>query len=136
MHRIIIQAVAIVAIFFGLYWGLSQVDWMTVFEVKKMTDTTEEKLGDLFWELYSKENTEINGRNAKAPLDSLLEKICKANDIDRKSIQLHIVKNDQINAFALPNGHLVVNSALIIDSFPFASNTVVIFEPPLRSRTR
>ncbi|MCE2998052.1 MAG: M48 family metallopeptidase [Cyclobacteriaceae bacterium] len=116
MNRIIIQAVAIVAFFFGLYWGLSQVDWMTLFEVKKMTDTTEEKLGDLFWELYSKENTEINGRNAKAPLDSLVEKICKANGIDRKSIQLHIVKNDQINAFALPNGHLVVNSALILDS--------------------
>jgi predicted Zn-dependent protease len=80
-----------------------------------MSKTTEEKLGDLFWDLFRKETSEIGSKNVKAPLDSLVEKICKANRIDVTTIKLHIVKSDQVNAFALPNRHLVIHSALILN---------------------
>lgn len=116
MNRIILQITGLIAAFFALYLGLSQVNWVKILKVKEATQSTEEKLGDLFWDLFSKENSEIKGKYAKAPLDSILEKLCTANKIDKSSIKFHIVKSDQINAFALPNRHLVVNSALILAS--------------------
>ena len=49
-------------------------------------------------------------------VDSLVTKICSANKIDRKTIKLHILNKDEINAFALPNGHLIVYTGLILNS--------------------
>jgi predicted Zn-dependent protease len=47
------------------------------------------------------------------PVDSLLTKICTSNNIDKNKIKLHVLKVSDINAFALPDNHLIVFSGLI-----------------------
>ncbi|MDZ7607365.1 MAG: M48 family metallopeptidase [Cyclobacteriaceae bacterium] len=42
--------------------------------------------------------------------------MCDKNDIDRDKIKVHLLFKDEVNAFALPDGHLVIFSGLILES--------------------
>ncbi len=113
MGRIIGQAIGGIVLFFTVWFCLAQFDWMKILKVQQVTETTEKKLGDLFWEYYSKNETIVELAEVINPIDTLLSRICKSNDLDKSKIILHIVKNDLSNAFALPDGHLVLYTGLI-----------------------
>ncbi len=116
MKKAFAQGLILVILFFSTWFALKQVDWVTLFKVKKVTDKTEEKLGELFWHFYQnseKENTDLYIINS---IDSIVDKICANNKIDRQKIKLHLLEKDEVNAFALPNGHLLIYSGLITAS--------------------
>ncbi len=112
MKKIFFQGFSIVVLFFATWFALRQVDWMAFFKVNQAKESLEEKLGDLFSEIFGK--NELHSSNVTAPVDSILTRICTENSIDRDKIKLHIVENDEVNAFALPDKHLVVFSGLIL----------------------
>jgi len=114
--KIVAQVLMVIALFFAVWFSLEKIDWMTIFKVEKFTRSTEEKLGDMFWEIFDKSGKGIHKSEIMIPLDSMLTRICTSNKIDKKKIKLHIIKSDEINAFALPNNHLVLCSELIISS--------------------
>lgn len=116
MKKVIIQGVSLIALFFASWFALTQVDWVTVFKVQRITDKTEEKLGELFWEIFQKTEKENKNPLVVSSVDSLVTKICSANTIERGLIKVHVLNKDDINAFALPNGHLIIYSGLIINS--------------------
>jgi predicted Zn-dependent protease len=113
MKKLFFQLLLLASLFIGLWYGLNAIDWMKIFHVKKMTSETEKKLGELCWKTFKKEETEIDNKRINRMLDSILNRICESNHFDRNSIKLHIVKSEEINAFALPGNHLVVYSGLI-----------------------
>ena len=113
MKKIALQFSILILLFFACWYVLSQIDWVTLFDVKQFTQTTEEKLGDLIWEVQDLSGKEINDKALINPVDSILTRICKANELDRNRIKVHLIKNEEINAFALPNNHLIINSGLI-----------------------
>jgi len=113
MKKILTELVLTVGIIVAVWFGLSQVDWMKLFKIKQTTQNTEEKIGDLFWKMMQNSETEMTSDSIVAPVDSILTRICKANSIDRKKIKLHLLRKDDINAFALPGNHLVIYSGLI-----------------------
>jgi predicted Zn-dependent protease len=115
IKKTIFQALLIVAGFFVIWIGFSQLDFMKFFEVRERTQKMENKLGDLIWDEISNTEDIITNDTIVKTLDSLLEPLCDANDIDRDSLKVHIVIKDEINAFALPNNHLVVYTGLIED---------------------
>jgi predicted Zn-dependent protease len=39
--------------------------------------------------------------------------MCEANQLDPNSVQVHLVNNDEINAFAMPGGHILIHSGLV-----------------------
>tara|TARA_B110000211_G_C14012937_1_gene524057 strand:+ start:1156 stop:1332 length:177 start_codon:yes stop_codon:yes gene_type:complete len=39
-----------------------------------------------------------------------------SNKIDREIIKINVLNKDEINAFTLPNGHLIVYRGLILNS--------------------
>lgn len=116
IKNIFVQGLIIVALFFAFWFSLSKINWVKILHVEKATNTTEEKLGDLFWEFLKKTQKEVKTKSVNVALDSIVSKICTANNIDKNTIQVHIIQSEEINAFALPNRHLVINSALILDS--------------------
>lgn len=116
MKKTIIQGAISILLFFGTWFALTKINWVTVFKVQKVTDKTEEKLGDLFWEIFQQAEKENKNPSVVNAIDTIITQICKANKIDKEFIKVHIVNKDEINAFALPNGHLVVYSGLIINS--------------------
>lgn len=113
MKKIIIQGLIIIASFFVTWFLLKQVNWMKIFKVEQITKSTDEKLGDLFWDMISKTEKEIYDLDIKFPVDSILKRICTANSIDKDRIKVHIIESDEINAFALPNNHLVIYTSLL-----------------------
>lgn len=102
-----------VALFFGTWYVLSTVDWMALFRVEKVSSATEQKLGELFWDIFRESGTELDSVKTKAVLDSLLTNITKSNGIDYKKVKLHLLQNEEINAFVLPDNHLVVYTGLL-----------------------
>jgi len=116
MKKTIIQGCVLVASFFLTWLIVAQIDWISLFKIQKVSDKTEEKLGELFWEVFQKSEVQNKDTFVINSIDSIVSKICSANKIDRKSIKLHIIDKDDINAFALPDGHLVVYSGLILKS--------------------
>ncbi|MGV3698235.1 M48 family metallopeptidase [Flavobacterium sp.] len=115
MKNVFVQAVAVVACFLLIWFGFSQVDFMKLFSVKENTANMERRLGDMIWNQVEDSEEIITNDTIVKSLDKLLKPICDANDIERDSLKVHIIKKDEINAFALPNNHLVVYSGLIED---------------------
>lgn len=116
MKKTILQGLLSVFLFFATWFALNEIDWLKIFKVEKITNKTEEKLGDLFGEVFKKSGKENKKPFVIKSIDSLVNKICVSNDIDRKSLKIHVLDNDEINAFALPNGHLVIQSGLILNA--------------------
>lgn len=46
-------------------------------------------------------------------LDSVLKKICEGNGLKREEIKLHLMEDAEVNAFALPDHHMVVYTGLV-----------------------
>jgi predicted Zn-dependent protease len=116
MKKIGIQAIILIGMFFLTWFVLNKVNWMSLFQVEHLTKTTEEKLGELFWDTFSSSEEEADAPVVQEILDSLLARICTSNDIDKTRIKLHVLKKDEVNAFTLPDRHLVIYSGLITDS--------------------
>lgn len=116
MKKLFIQALIMVAMFFTVFFILNQVNWMTIFRVEQLSKTTEEKLGDMFWDLFNKTEKEIKNPKVTSPTDSIVSKICISNGIEKDKIKIHIIESSEVNAFLLPNNHLVINSGLILYS--------------------
>lgn len=114
-QKTILQGAIFFAIGVALWFALSQIDFMSVFSVTENKGKTEEKLGKLIWQSIKKSETIIYDDSVVKPMDKLFSHICKENNIDPKSIEVHIVEKDEINAFALPAGHLIVYSGLLKD---------------------
>lgn len=113
MKKITIQGLMIIASFFLTFFLLQQTNWMRLFSIKENTAKTEEKLGNIFWEVYKQAEPQNNNKIADKVINNLVNQICKNNNIETSNIKVHLVKKDDINAFALPNGHLVVYTGLI-----------------------
>ncbi len=116
MKKIIIQGAITILLFFGIWYALKQIDWVTVFKVQKITDKTEQKLGELFLEVFTQTEEENKNTHVVNSIDSIVTHICNSNKIDRETIKVHVLNKDEINAFALPNGHLIIYSGLIYNS--------------------
>jgi beta-barrel assembly-enhancing protease len=116
MKKILFQGLISVILFFAIWLGLKQFDLLKIFKVQKITNKTEQKLGDLFWEMISKSEKELKQPFLVNCVDSLVAKICTSNKIDEGAVKIHIINKDIVNAFALPNGHLVVYSGLILNA--------------------
>ena len=89
---------------------------MKIIHVEQVTDKTEQQLGELFWEVFKKSEKEITYTHVVNSVDSIVTHICEANKIDRSKLKIHILYKSDTNAFALPNGHLVIFSGLISNS--------------------
>jgi len=111
--NIFVQAILIVGVFLGVYFGLSQIDYMKAFHIKEATDTTEEKLGDLFWETIKKTEHVVQNDSVNRYVDKIVTRIAEKNHIDRETIKVHIVEKDEVNAFAMPNRYLIIYTGLI-----------------------
>ena len=113
VKKIILPGFIILIAFFGLFLALSQVDFVSYFHVKEIRSSSENKIGDLIWEEISSTSDVISNDSITETLDKLIAPICEKNNIEKDSLKIHIVVNDDINAFALPDNHLVVFTGLI-----------------------
>ncbi|MGB0525525.1 MAG: M48 family metallopeptidase, partial [Flammeovirgaceae bacterium] len=113
MNKTFTRFILLVVGFVGSWLLLAQIDWMTHFGIREKTDATEKALGDLYWESIKSGEIVIEDEAVVEPVDQLLTHICKKNGIDRSEVKLHVIQKSEINAFALPDGHMVILTGLI-----------------------
>lgn len=111
--KTLLKGLGIIISFFGLWLALGQIDFVTIFKIKEAKSNTESKIGDLIWTQIEKAEDVIYDDSIVKTLDSLLLPLCKENFIERDSLKVHIINKAEINAFAMPDGHLVVYTGLI-----------------------
>ena len=111
VRTLIKQTIVSLLCFLAVLLAFAQVDWMQVFGLHH--SIIEEKLGDVYWDLFSRTEEFIEQDEAMAPVDSMLALLCRANGIDRDRVKLHLVKSGEINAYACPGDHLVVYTSLV-----------------------
>ncbi len=115
MGKLLLQLIILLLLFFGVFFGLTRVDWLTLLRIEKATRTTEEKLGDLIWDMIKKSEKIVEDEQITAPVDSMLTRICRDNNLDRSTIKMHVIRKSEINAFALPDKRLLIYTGLIED---------------------
>ena len=111
--KILSKGLGILIAFFGIWLLLAQIDFVSIFNIKEAKSNTESSVGDLIWEQIEKTEDIIYNDSIVSTLDSLLLPLCKENFIERDSLKVHIINKDEINAFAMPDNHLVVYTGLI-----------------------
>lgn len=113
MKKLFFFLLFIVFAFGGCYYVYSKINWSKLFGVEKITENVDEQLGDVFWKSYSAEMVEVKDTKMVKPIQQMVSKICSDNNIAPSSINVHVVENKEINAFAMPGRHLVVHTGLI-----------------------
>lgn len=74
----------------------------------------EEKLGETAFGQYQMGQEFLPQEEADALLNPLVQPLLDHLDSDRYEYRFHISQDDQVNAFALPGGYIVINSGLIL----------------------
>lgn len=109
----ILKGLGILVSFFGLWFLLAQIDLVAFFKIKEAKSSTESTIGSIIWDEIEKTEDIIYDDVIIKTLDSLLLPLCEKNNIERDSLKVHIINTDEINAFAMPDSHLVVYTGLI-----------------------
>ncbi|WMJ73184.1 M48 family metallopeptidase [Cytophagaceae bacterium ABcell3] len=110
----VLSELSIAVLFVGGVWFLlSQVNWLSVLGMNNSEERLENQLGEIFEEYLNNEEEEVEAPAIYSPVDSLLNHLCSANDIERESIQLHVVRKDVVNAYVVPGRHMVVYTGLL-----------------------
>lgn len=99
--------------FLLIWFGLSQVEWVKTLKIEEKVTKNEQKLANLILKLHRQDKTEYTDRAILKPLNTIKKKICDANSIDHDNIKIYVFEDDIMNAFALPGGNIVINSALL-----------------------
>ena len=91
MKKIIAQGTITILLFLGMWFSFELIDWKNLLKVQKVTDETEQKLGEIIWEVFSITENENNNRYLINSVDSIISHICISNKISRNKIKVHIL---------------------------------------------
>lgn len=113
MGKTLAKGLILVALFVGIWVGLSQINWVKVLRIERVSHEVSQELGNLYWRYFRGLDEEVQDSVVVHRLDSLLERCCTSNNINPETIKLHILSNGEINAFSLPDRHLVIYTGLL-----------------------
>jgi beta-barrel assembly-enhancing protease len=113
MQKVILQFAALVGAFLLIWFLLSKIPFINRDSLQSISKKSEKELGDLLMKSLSFSRKEIQSKELLAIIDSVKQKIIERNNIDSADIKIHIISNADVNAFALPDDHLVIYTGLI-----------------------
>lgn len=118
MHsKNLIKQFSIAIFVFGFSWFLlSQIKFVEYVRIDEKIENLEKKLGDYFSDIIIGENENVCNDSILLPIERIKNRICESNDIKPETIKLHIQYNSTVNAYALPDNHLVILTGLIDDA--------------------
>ncbi|MFN4284795.1 MAG: M48 family metallopeptidase [Lacibacter sp.] len=113
MKKVIFQLLVIIALFLSTWLLLSRIDFVGMFRLKQRIEVNEKKLGDFIWRTYVQQEALIQDTALTEPVQTIFRKLCSANKLDTANLDLYVVHNTEVNAFAFPGNRLVVYTGLI-----------------------
>jgi len=116
LNKVILKAVVLAASFLFIWILLAQFNWIKLFRIEELSNKSEEKIGNIFHDYIIQTKIVARDSEITAPVKNLVNDICTANGIKADEIRIYILKNKQVNAFAMPGKQLVIYSGLIDES--------------------
>jgi len=113
MKKLLLQGLLILGFLYAGWYVLSRTNWVKLFGLEEIQASSEAKLGEMLWEMTAETSQVVENEYLSVALDSMVNKICSANGFDRSSVKWHVVDKAEINAFAMPDGHLVIHTGLL-----------------------
>ncbi|MFN3555571.1 MAG: M48 family metallopeptidase [Bacteroidales bacterium] len=113
MKKLIFQLAVMLLIMAAIWAFFTQIDFVKILRPQQKLEQGEKKLGELLLNVYKMQSERIDDPLNDAYLNSILEPLFDANDIDPQSISIYILRSDAVNAFALPGRNVVLLSGLI-----------------------
>ena len=120
MNKAFIQLFVLLVVFFGLWFGLSRINFVKTFHLDKIAAKTEKKIGDAIIDALHKTDAEVESDTATLVLSQIKNKLLAGNPDIPKDIQLHLISSKEVN------GHRQVGSRSFLDQ------TVLARPRPLR----
>jgi predicted Zn-dependent protease len=113
MQKLLFHFFVMAAIFFGLWFGLSQINYVDRVDVEKFSKENEKRLGDMILKTIKATGQEVDSAKVRAYIDSIGRRLCDDNGIEFSKIKIHVIKSHEVNAFALPDNNIVIYTGLI-----------------------
>lgn len=113
MKKFLGQLLLFAIAFLGIWWGLSLIPWREKLSIKSSAKEWQEDLAEMILDLHRANRKELSDSAFLKPIFAISDELCRANHLDTANIRLHVFEDGQVNAFALPGGHLVIHSELI-----------------------
>lgn len=117
MEKVIIRGCILLSVFLGSWFLLQQVNWIGFFNINPLlrneyVNKIEVELGELMYDDFTSRYSVVNDDLAVATIDTIVTKICEANNINRKELKVYLLESEEVNAFALPNHQLMIYTGL------------------------
>ena len=110
MKKLLPQLALLIGSFLVIWFLLSKIDWIKILKLEEKSDRMEEKLGELLWSTIESQQVIIKDTSAINPIEQIKERLCESNQINPSTINIHLIKSDEINAFAMPGNHIIINT--------------------------
>ena len=114
MAKALVQLALLAGGFFALWFGLSAVPFTRLLRVEELSRENEHRIGTYLVEAFKRGAREIESDSGRALPAAIKKRICEASAIADSSVTLHIVESSEVNAFSLPDRHLIINTGLIV----------------------
>jgi len=93
MEKVIIRGCILLSVFLGSWFLLQQVNWIGIFNINPLlrneyVNKIEVELGELMYDDFTSRNSVVNDDLAVATIDTIVTKICNANNINRKELKV------------------------------------------------
>ena len=93
MEKVIIRGCILLSVFLGSWFLLQQVNWIGFFNINPLlrneyVNKIEVKLGELMYDDFTSRYSVVNDDLAVATIDTIVTKICEANNINRKELKV------------------------------------------------
>jgi beta-barrel assembly-enhancing protease len=111
--KFLIQLFIFLAIVALIWFGLSRLNFKKATRIDQRIEQLEEKLGDVFLNIFKQQHQEIYDPEIHDYLEYLLKDLFKSNDIDPGSIDIYLLRSSTVNAFALPGRNIILLSGLV-----------------------
>jgi predicted Zn-dependent protease len=82
-------------------------------DIEKFTKENEKRLGELILTTIQATDIEIDSARVKAIIDSIGRRLCEDSGVDFSKLKIHVIKSEEVNAFALPDHNMVIYTGLI-----------------------
>jgi beta-barrel assembly-enhancing protease len=113
LKKFLIQLFIFLAIVALIWFGLSRLNFKKATRIDQRIEQLEEKLGDVFLNIFKQQHLEIKDQEIHDYIESILEDLFEKNQIERKSIDIYLLKSSTVNAFALPGRNIILLSGLV-----------------------
>lgn len=113
MKSFLIRFAITLTVLTGLWFAFSRIPVTESLDHMSFGNFNEEKFGELAMDAVLMESKEIKSDSIDYAMNILVTRLSSGNLFSPNKFHIHVINNNEVNAFALPGNHIVVYSGLI-----------------------